>query len=286
MNKILKFIYTEIAYNGHLQTLGSLFKCVFSAQLFGIKITWDFLIIIYLALYLIYIYNRYKEIEIDRLTNITRTEHIKKFDKQIPLIIFIILASLAGLLYRYATLKFFIFISAAIILGLLYTDYFKGLTKKIFMLKNIYVAMFFGISVFFPFIYYNHPINLVDSGVAGIVIFVFLRGMYMQIILDIKDVEGDKQGGLLTLSVLWSKEKIFKLLKFLSIITAGLVPLLIFLFFNVTPAILMLPLFIIFDYYIISLLKKEKFAAYILESGEFIFWSLLVVVGERLINYF
>ena len=108
----------------------------------------------------------------------------------------------------------------------------------------------------------------------------------MQIILDLKDIEGDKQGKLLTLGVLWGKEKVLKILKFSSVISAGMIPILIFLFLNITPAILILPVLILFDFYIISLIKKEKFAAYILESGEFIFWSILVVVAEGLIKFF
>jgi len=151
MKKIFQFIYTEIAYNGHMQTLGSLFKSIFAAQLFAIKITWDFAVIIYLSLYLIYIYNRFKEIEIDQLTNITRTEHLRKFDKHIPLIIFLIILSLIILLFFFSTLKFSILLGIAVILGLLYTDYFKGLTKKIFMMKNFYVASTFAISIFFRF---------------------------------------------------------------------------------------------------------------------------------------
>lgn len=69
--------------------------------------------------------------------------------------------------------------------------------------------------------------------------------MQMQIILDLKDIEGDRREKLLTMGVLWGKEKILNFLKFSSIITAGLVPILIFLFLDITPAILILPVFII-----------------------------------------
>lgn len=285
MNKILKFIYTEIAYNGHMQTIGSLFKSIFAAQLFAIKITWSFSIIVYLSLYLIYIYNRYKEMGIDRLTNIIRTEHLKKFDKYIPSIIFIIILSLIIFLYFFSTIKFSIFLGVAIILGLLYTDYFKGLTKKIPMFKNYYVASTFAISIFFPFLYYDKPIQPVLAGVFGIAFFAFLRGIHMQIILDLKDIEGDGQCGLLTLGVIYGKEKVLNFLKYSSIISAGIIPILIYLFLGLTPAVLILPVLIIFDFYIIYLIKKGSFNAYVLESGEFIFWSILVVVAEGFMNF-
>lgn len=220
--------------------------------------------------------------EIDYLTNKTRTEHLKKFDRHIPFIIFIIILSLIILLYFFSTFKFSIFLGAAIIMGLLYTDYFKGLTQKIFMFKNFYVALTFAISIFFPFLYYNKPIYPVLAGVFGIAFFAFLRGIHMQIILDLKDIEGDRRGGLLTLGILYGEEKVIKILKFSSIISAGIMPILIFLFLNITPAILILLVLIFFDFYIISLIKKEKFAAYILESGEFILWPILIFIGKLL----
>lgn len=285
MRKVLKFIYTEFAYNGHLQTIGSLFKSIFAAQLFGIKITWDFIVVLYLSFYLSYIYNRYREIDIDLLTNKTRTEHLRKFDKQIPLIIALIAFGLVILVYLFSTVSFSIFLIFAVAYGLLYTDYFKGLTKKVFLFKNYYVALSFAMSIIFPFVYYSELIGPVFWGVAGISFFAFLRGVHMQIILDLKDIEGDKKEKLLTMGVLWGKEKVLKILKYSSVITAGIVPILIFLFIEITPAILILPIFIVFDFYIISLLKKDKFSAYILESGEFIFWSLLVALGETVINF-
>ena len=285
MYKVLKFIYTEIAYNGHLQTIGSLFKSIFAAQLFGIRITWDFAVLVYLSLYLIYIYNRYYEMDIDSLTNKTRTEHLKKFDKHIPLIMFLIGLGLIVLLYFFSNFSFSVLLIAIVVMGILYTDYFKGLTRKIYLFKNYYVALTFAISIILPFVYYDESIGLVLGGVLGIAFFAFLRGMHMQIILDLKDISGDKKEKLLTLGALWGKKKVLKFLKFSSIITAGLVPILIYLFVDITPAILILPVFIVFDFYIISLLKRNKFSAYVLESGEFIFWSLLVVLGEVLFNF-
>jgi 4-hydroxybenzoate polyprenyltransferase len=106
--------------------------------------------------------------------------------------------------------------------------------------------------------------------------------MRMQFVLDLKDIESDRREGLLTLGVIYGKEKILKILKISSFITVALVPLLIFLFLDFTPVILILSFLIIFDFYIIYLIKKGNFKAYILESGEFILWPILIAIGSKL----
>ena len=245
MHKVLKFLYTEIAYNGHLQTLSSLALVIFSSMLLEIEITWDSLLILYLSLYFIYLYNRYKELDIDQITNRARTDHLKKFEKKIPLILFINFLLVSALLLFFANFIIFLFVLAIIVFGLLYTVYFKKLTRKVFLFKNYYVAFTAAILVFYPIIYYSFQLSHALSNGIALAVFVFLRTMQMQIILDLKDIEGDRREKLLTMGVLWGKEKILNFLKFSSIITAGLVPILIFLFLDITPAILILPVFII-----------------------------------------
>lgn len=282
MNKILKFIFDEILYNGHLQALGSLSIVIFSSLILKINITWDFLAILYLTFYLILLYDRFRHIEIDYATNKTRSKHIKKFNRHIPYIMLLILLVLFVLLFIYANIKFFIFMIFIVILGLSYPHYFKGITKKIFLFKNFYVSSFFTLLLLFPFFYYSLPIRPVLSYILALVIFAFLRDMRMQFVLDLKDIESDKKEGLLTLGVLYGKEKVLKILKISSFITTCLVPLLIFLLLDFTPAILMLGFLIVFDFYLIFLIKKENFKAYILESGEFILWPLLIATGTKL----
>ena len=283
MSKVLRFILNEILHNGHLQSLGSLSLIVFSAVLFDIKITWDLLVISYLTFYSVLLYNRYKEMDIDYIDNKARTEHLKIFDKYIPYILFLTLFSLFILLFYFANLKFLIFMIAVVILGIAYTHYFKGLTKKIFLFKDYYVSVFFTSLLLFPFFYYSLPIRHVSAYIAALIVFAFIRDMRMQFILDLKDVESDGKEGLLTLGVVWGKERVLKLLKILSFVTVGLVPLIMVIFIDFNPAILMLSFLILFDFYVIKLIKENNFLGYVLEGGEFIGWAVLIIIGNAIL---
>ena len=68
IKKILKFIWDEFIYGGHLLSLGGTSVTFFSCILLNIKITLDCLFIVYLIVYVVYLYNRFKEIDIDCLT--------------------------------------------------------------------------------------------------------------------------------------------------------------------------------------------------------------------------
>lgn len=57
IEKILKFIWNEFIYGGHLPSLGAAAIVLFSGILLNIKITWDCLLITYFIFYLIYLYN-------------------------------------------------------------------------------------------------------------------------------------------------------------------------------------------------------------------------------------
>mgnify|MGYP001562821980 CR=1 FL=1 len=69
IEKILKTIWKEFVYGGHLLSLGAASIVFTSAILLEIKITWDCLLVVYLGAQIIYLYNRYKEFKKDSLTN-------------------------------------------------------------------------------------------------------------------------------------------------------------------------------------------------------------------------
>ncbi len=283
MRKIFEFIFNEILYNGHLQTIGSLSVVIFSSLLFDIQVTWDLLLILYLNFYIIYLYNRYQEINIDYLTNKERTEHLLKFKKYIPAVIIILLACLIALLIYFADFSFIIFIAAITVFGFLYTVFFKKLTKHIIIFKNIYVAAFFALLVIYPFIYYDLPFKSMLTYIVPLVIFVFLRAVSMQLILDLKDIKSDQGEGLLTLGVLWGRERALKALMTLSFLVAGLGPLIMVVLLDFPASAIAMTLLLLFDFYIIDLIKKESPLAYILESGEFIIWPVLILLGDKII---
>jgi len=280
IKKIAKFIYDEIVYNGHLQSIGVLGIVIFSSILLNIKISIISLVILYLSFYLIYLYNRYRELKIDSLTNKARTEHIKKVSKYIPYGALVLLIILAFLLYSFGNNRFTIFMLAIIILGILYTDFFKNLTKKIAIFKDIYAALVFAVLIFFPVIYQSLRIRDYLSVGIFLMMFVFFKALVMQIFLDLKDIESDKKRGLLTLGILWGKDRVLGRLKIFSIIIGILAPLFLFLHLSLPASVFMLLFLIPFNLYCFRLVKRGEFRGFIHESSEFIIWPILILLGN------
>ena len=282
IKRILKIVWQEFIYGGHLQSLGAVSIVFVSGILLKINITWDCFFITYLIFYPLYLYNRFKEIEIDYLTNPQRTEYLKTYISQSSLVLPLIILILIGSLIYFSNFWTLIFALLLVFFGLLYSVIFKKLTKKIALFKNFYVAVFFTLLVFFPVIYYSYP--LTSTLIFGLLIFmafVCFKAFMMQILLDLKDVASDKKEKLLTLPVIFGEKKTFNVLKIISILTTIPILLIFSLYFNIFPkSILMLLLTIPFNFYCFKLAREQKYFGYILASGEFLSWSILILIGE------
>lgn len=283
ITKILKFITNEFIYSGHLQSLGSVAIVFLSATLLKIKITWDCLVIVYLTFYLIYLYNRLKEINVDYLTNPERTRHLKTYIRQIPIIIYLLIPIIiAGLIY-FSNVFALIFTLLLLMLGFLYTISFKKTTGKIVALKDLYVATVFSLLAIFPVIYYSYTLK--NSSVVSILItfmvFIYFKVLMMQLFLDLKDLESDKLQGLLTIPVMLGREKTTNILKIANILVTAIIPIFFSIYLDIFPKSMLFILLIIpFNLYCLYLAQKQKYIGYILESAELILWPFLVLIGE------
>jgi len=281
IKKILKFIWQEFIYGGHLQCLGVVSIAYTSSFLLNIKTGWEFLSLIYLIFYPIYINDRFKGIITDELTNPERSKHFRRYSRLIPKIfLFSVLLLLAGLIC-FANFKFIIFALLTVFFGILYPFYFKNITRKIPFFKNFYVAAFFTIIALSPIIYYSYSLNFSSFiSLLMLMTFVFCQTLWMQILLDCKDTENDRLSGLLTFPVLFTKEKSFIFLNLFSIFTTTLV-LIPAIFLLKTFPFLFLFLFLIvpFNFYCVYLSKLQKYSGYILASGEFLFLAVLTLIN-------
>lgn len=284
---ILKFLINEIFYNGHFQTWGSLAIVISSGQLLNIKIGWDLLLIVYLSFYLLYLHDRYRYLEIDFLTNPTRSHHVKKIYKYIPSILIIGLLVLISLLYYFSNIYAAIFVLLITVFGFLYPLYFKGLTKKIIAFKNFYVTLVFSLLTVLPVIYYEFSLTKTALIILFLIfIFTFLRGLMMQFFLDLKDIEGDKKENLLTLGIILGKEKVFKIINIMNLFTSLFLP---FLYFTAPSlglhsSILFVAFLMPWNFYFFNLARKGNFLGFVFGSGEFIYWPLFVYIGELILK--
>lgn len=280
--KILYLILNEIIYGGHLLSFGVLGILYSSALLLGILITWDFLLIAYLGSQVIYLYNRYKEFKIDYLTNPTRTEYLKKYINYIlPIIAFYILA-IVLLLYYFEKFTPAIFVIILIVLSLLYSHFFKKMTKNIKGFKNFFVSFMWGSALIFLALYYSYSLN---SSIILLFIFIFLRLFIHENICDIKDIKSDKKEKLITLIIFLGEKKLLDILQFLNILSFLFIVLGIFL--NILPFYsLSLILTVFYAICFFKWLKSDidkNFLYNAVVDGEFIFWPLFILLGKILL---
>lgn len=277
--KLTRGFFKELVHGGHLQSLGAAGIAGISAALFKIPFTWDCFLAVYMLFYPLYLYNRYREIDHDGVSNPQRTRYLNTYVDKMPFIlgaVIIINFVLIKINSSWNTV-----LGSAIILGfgLLYTDFFKSQTKKVALFKNVYVALFFAALVFYPFLYYGNPLTE-TALVAALLffLFVYFKAFNMQIFLDIKDIEGDKQKQLLTLPVIMGKEKVLSLYGIVSILSSLVFP---FLFFASSayhvPYIWFFVLSIPFNYACIMMVEKGSHNGYALASSEFSLWAIFLL---------
>jgi len=278
IEKILKLIWNELIYGGHLQPLGAASIVFVSGILLKIQITWDVLFVTYILFYPLFLYNRFKEIKMDCLTNSQRTQHIKKYIKFIPIILYLVIFILVISLIYFSNFRALIFGLLVLFFGFLYTIIFKKFTNKIPLFKDLYVASVFALLPFFLLVYYSY--FLVSINVLLLSLLIFLESFLMPVFLDIKDIESDKREKLRTLPVMLGKEKTIVFLSIFNLI--GTITIMVFIFYLSTlPKLILMLLFTVpFDFYCYILVKRQRRFGYILQGGKFILWPFLIFLGK------
>ncbi|WMW23108.1 UbiA family prenyltransferase [Methanolobus mangrovi] len=281
-NYIVKFmglVWKEIIFGGHLFATGSVSVIMACATVFMIPVSLDILFVSYLLFYAIYLYDYSAGASSDELTNEGRARYLqcKSRSKCIVFIVSVIL--FLALLIFANTITTLIGLSI-LVLGLLYGSHFKKLTKKIPAFKNIFVSMVWSFLALFLFVYYSLPITY---GALMLALFIFIRMVNIQILFDVRDVEGDIAAGLLTIPALFGERKyllILRLINFVSIlfvlvcVIQGLLP-----FFTLA----IMPMFYYAVTYIDKVVKSRKnYSSYVFAACEPIMWALLIFAGRSI----
>lgn len=280
IEKIVNSIWNEFVYGGHLLSFGAVSIVYTASILLDIRITWDFLLVVYLGTESVYLYNRFKEYKVDFLTNPERTEHIKKYVKYIPFIIFLMTFSAIVFVVYFNKISALTFGLLLLIIGLLYSLFFKKITEKIIAFKSFFISLMWSLLVLFLAIYYSAPINL---ALFLFSVFVFLRFFVSVSFFDIKDIKTDKQEGLKTLAVVLKQSTLWQFLSIIAIL--AVLPLIIGVYLRVLPiSSLMLFLTIPYTFFYFKQLENKNISPYFLYNvivdGEFIFWLFFVLSGN------
>lgn len=280
---ILKNLGADLIYGGHLISFGAVGIVLTFVLLTEEDILIAPLTIVYFLTFVSLLHNRYKEKELDSLTNPERTRHLEKYFKNInSLAIGISSYSLLVLVINDSKESlFFLLLLATVIF--LYTKYLKGLTRKILGFKNIIFSLITSSLLIFTSLYYSY--DFLSFTFLAIFIFCFLRMIANTIFLDIKDVESDKRDGLKTLPIVFGREKTLWVLKIINLFSGLLLIIFVVLGFIPVYALALL-LFIPYSFYYFKLSKDERnfdLVNYVLADAEFILWPVVTIIGKILL---
>lgn len=284
IKKILKLVWEEFIYGDHVLSLGALSIALTSASLLNVRLTWDFLVIVYLGVYLVYLYNHYKEIPRDTQTNIERVKCLQKYSNKVPFLIFFCLFIILVLqLFRGKT-KSLLLSMFMISFGLLYTLFFKSLTKKIVGFKSFFVAFVWALIVLFLVVFYSKNIDVVF---LLMFVFVFLRIFIGVTFSDIKDMDSDKKEELKTLPLVLGKEKTVFFLQFINIL--ALIPIFLGFYLKLFPSfVISLSLTSLYAFYYLQKSKNPKidlsFLTHNIVYSENLWWFIFILLGKIFIK--
>ncbi len=273
----------EFMYGGHLFALGAISVVYMCALLSSIPITWDFMALVYLIFYCIYLYDYSSGAEEDLINNEDRSEYLKQ-EKNTNKVAFTMYASILAVAVIYVVksdITNMLVGFTVLTLGVLYHPYFKHLTTIIPAFKNIFVSAVWALLAIFLFTYYSYPITPTALILAA---FVFLRMLTIQIVFDMRDVKGDMEKGLLTVPLLF-KENDCTILNLLNVLTIGV--LIYGIYIGIVPATSIMLLFVFFYAYSyiknLHLSRSEK-SNYFNAAVEPIIWAVLIQSGNFCID--
>jgi 4-hydroxybenzoate polyprenyltransferase len=270
------FVWNEFIYGGHWFSISSSALALSMMVILQTPIRWELILIIYLLIQSIYNFNHYKEFNYDKKQQIERVSHISFYYRIMPILITLYIFLFFFLLIFYGEIKDLIFGLLLLIIGFLFTTFFKEKTRKIIAFKNVYASFSLSLIILFTAFYCNYNI---DFFVVSMFIYFSLRFLVSSIFSDIKDLQSDKKRKLLTIPVFFGREKTILMLHFLNVITS----IILFLFFiqiNITYIFLVLFSSIYTFYYLKKICyspDENNSITNILVDGEFIFWPLLLL---------
>ena len=250
-----------------------------SFSLFGMYPKLNMLLAYFFVTFSIYSFNKLTDTEEDsvnvpeRADYIKNTENVTKFFSVFSYVIALLLGYLEDILAAFILL-------IPLVSGITYSVKILNdiRVKDIFAIKNIFVALSWAVvAAFLPIICSQESFILI----LLVLYFLFIKTFINTVLFDVRDVEGDKKGGINTIPVVFGVPKTRSLL--LSIQSSLIIWLVISLYFGFFTKYAPLLIFnIIYEYSYILFFCSKKVA----HKNEFLFdllldggWILLAVLA-------
>ena len=113
--------------------------------------------------------------------------------------------------------------------------FYTPILKRWFLVKNLVCALVVSASVPFVALSLHTPINNLFVALTSQTI--FMASLYIELLLDITDVKGDRENGITTVPVVWGENA--TILMATSIVTVSFINMLVELYSNSVPAYVM-----------------------------------------------
>lgn len=279
MPKVLKTIWDEFVYGGHLVALGPTIIAYSYMRIKNLDVAWFLLIGIYLITYIIHLVDRYFDIKND--SSAERFQHYRKYRGKIWLMLSLSLLLLIITIVRggISILLFSIFL---IILGILYSLFFKKFTAFITGFKSFYTALAFSSVVFLCSYYYKMSVDI-----TTIFIYLFFASRWFSntTFCDLKDTKQDRADKLKTFAVVFNSKYLYLFYYFTAIISILIISIGIYLrILPVYTAILLIS--VLYYFYYLGLSKKPganyQNLANVWADGESVVWLIAIILGANL----
>ena len=217
MKNILRVLWGEFIYSGHLLALGLVGTAALTATIVKINLTWDFVVVVYAPTLAACLFGRYLNLKEDALTNPVRYKHLGGRTKKIPLTILLLVLLMTAIILNYHKYVVLLFALGLISLSVLYELLFKRFTKIFIGFKNFFSALVFTLVSVLLLLYYDLPPTL---PLYLILIFIYVMSFCATSHSDLKDVADDKQKGLKTFAVTLGGHNLMTMLSWLNILVA------------------------------------------------------------------
>lgn len=281
IEQILKFTKNEFIYGGHIFAIGAISIVIACAIILDNAFSIDFLIVVYLIFYTIYLYDHSQGASEDFLTNLKRAKYLENKSKISIIITSCVLIS-EIILFYFGNFHSVIFGSVILIVGFNYGNYFKDVTKKIIGFKNFFVSLVWSLLIVFFIFYYSLEFTFLALLVS---IFVFLKIFSIQILFDIRDISSDRKRKLLTIPIVFGKYMSINLVKLINILIISLI--FYGLYLNIFyPFIIAITLSVFYSFYYTDKIKNSDnndLRYFIFAAIEPVFWLFLIFFGKFLL---
>jgi len=194
-----------MAINGFL-------KAYYSFLLFGIVINWSLLLATFLSVFAVYCMNRLTDKEEDAVNSPERASFVNGNEKKISIVLLFsyitaIILGISQSIYALLILLFPLF--AGIAYNIKLSPVIPRL-KDLLGVKNIITALSWAVgTTFLPLIGLNN-VSLIF--ICSLFYFFFVKSFINTVLYDIRDINGDKKNGIVTIPVKIGKENTKKLL--------------------------------------------------------------------------